>query len=262
MTDSPRDRYDFSFWLKWILWFAGSFLAAALVWTLFMSRLFGALAGKELTITWATAVFGSWFLLVMPFMRKKEQIWKRLNEDQESAVDAWLGAMGLWVLGLVASALFWSFRFKERILIPHGTGLDAGWAKAVFASWLVTLIPFLAVMYRKADQLFKTAVIRQTGGSASYRRVFVEKSSRRLPRILADRLRKIPSTLPKGHVVHARLRDGRRIPHVFVLNAEEILGLYDRTELDFDPRQIVEIEPVPCDELPPYEESRWLRLDG
>ena len=85
-----KDRYGFLFWLRWIFLFAGSFVASALLWTQLFKSLFGAVAGPELTFTWVIAVFGSWFLLIIPFMRKKEQIWKRLNDDQEHAVDAWL----------------------------------------------------------------------------------------------------------------------------------------------------------------------------
>ncbi len=256
------DRFGFWFWLRWILWFAGSFILAAQGWTLAMKKVFGAVAGRELTLTWAVAVFGSWFLLLIPFMRKKEQIWKRLNQDQENAVDTWLSAMGIFIGLLLAVAIFWSFRFKSRILADISNGPDPLWLKAVLVSWLVLLIPFLIVMYRRADAIFKTAVARQTGAVPQSRKLFVERSRRVLPAGIREKMERLPATLPKGHVVTLILKDGRRIPHVFVLNSTEILGLYDRADMGFEAQQILDVEPVPSDGLPAYEETKWLRLDG
>jgi len=36
-----RDKYGFTFWLAWILQFAGSFLAAALAGTVLYQKIFG-----------------------------------------------------------------------------------------------------------------------------------------------------------------------------------------------------------------------------
>src|SRR5437773_125999 len=111
---SLQDRYGFLFWLKWILWFAGSFIISAIFWTLLIKGIFHEIKGPELTLTWAVSVFGSWFILVIPFMRKKEQIWKRLNSDQEKAVDAWLLGMGVLIGLLIASSFGWSFVFRSE----------------------------------------------------------------------------------------------------------------------------------------------------
>lgn len=258
-----KDRYGFFFWLKWILWFAGSFIAAALFWTTVMQIAFGRIEGKELTITWSVAVFGSWFLLVIPFMRKKERIWKRLNDDQEKAVDAWLRGMGLFTGLLIASAFFWTW-----VLIGSGghegrpyDGLDLGWMKAVFATWLVILFPFLILMYRQADRIFKTAVVRQTY-IPKFKSVYIEPSKRFLPQKMAEKIKTFTPTLSSGHVVTAVLKSGERVPHVFVLNANEILGVYDKMELGFEARDVVDVQKMDPGDLPPYEEAKWLRLDG
>ena len=159
-----QDRYGFLFWLKWILWFAGSFIFAAVCWTALMKRLFVSIQGPELTLTWIVAVFGSWFILVIPFMRKKEQIWKRLNQDQERAVDAWFIGMSVFIGLLLASSLAWSIAYKDRLHSIAGHGMDMLWAKAVFSSWLLILIPFLVLMYRSADKIFKDAAERCSRG--------------------------------------------------------------------------------------------------
>ena len=191
-----KDRYGFFFWLKWILWFAGSFIIAVIFWTTVMQIAFGRIEGKELTITWSVAVFGSWFLLVIPFMRKKEQIWKRLNDDQEKAVDAWLLGMGLFIGLLIASAFFWSFWLRGNL-----------WLKYVFATWLVILFPLLILMYRQADRIFKTAVVRQTY-VPQFKSVTIEPSKRLLPQKMAEKIRTFAPTLSSGHVVTAVLKSG------------------------------------------------------
>ncbi len=255
-----KDRYGFLFWLRWILWFAGSFIVAAVLWTALMRFLFGRIAGEELTITWTISVFGSWFLLVIPFMRKKEQIWKRLNDDQEKAVDAWFMGMGTFIGFLVLSAFIWSVVFKDRIG-PDPKGFDPLWVKAVLGSWLIILVPFLILMYRKADKIFSTAVERQTY-VPKFKTVAVDPVKRTLPEQWALELKGSPPTLPKGHLVRLALKDGREIPHVFVVNAREILGVYDREIFDFEAKDIVKIEVMARKELLPYDETKWLRLDG
>jgi len=255
-----RDRYGFFFWLKWIFWFAGSFILAAVVWTVLMRRLFGVIEGPELTMTWVVSVFGSWFILVTPFMRKKEQIWKRLNEDQEKAVDAWLLGMGIFIGLLVASLFTWSWLLKERI---NQGGYDTLWIKSVFVSWLVILLPFLILMYRKADLIFKTAVERQTY-NPKFRTVSVERSERLLPDSIVQKIKVFPPTLRQestGHVVTLILRGGREVPNVFVLNHREILGIYDQTTFDFSVQDVSGVEASNPSKLPPYDESRWLKFD-
>ncbi len=253
-----KDRYGFFFWLRWILWFAGSFVVAAVIWTTLMKACFGPIVGAELTVTWVVAVFGSWFLLVIPFMRKKEQIWKRLNDDQEHAVDAWFNGMSIFIGLLIASAFFWSFKLKDQI--HESSGFETLWIRAVFGSWLVIVFPFLVIMYRQADRIFKNAVTRQTH-TPRYKGVFIERSKRLLPENIAGKIKATRPTLRGGHVVTAILRDGKRVPHVFVVNSSEILGVYDREELGFEAQDVVDVESLATNMLPAYEEPKWLRLD-
>ncbi|MBI3306587.1 MAG: hypothetical protein HYZ84_02100 [Candidatus Omnitrophica bacterium] len=257
---NPRDSYGFRFWLGWILWFAGSLVLVSVLWTGVISALFGKIQGPELVFLWGVSVFGSWAILLTPFMRKKEQIWKRLNYDEERSVDLWLLGMGIFIGLLIASCLGWSLFFKERILQnPLKARLDGVWAKAVFGSWIFLLMPFLVFMYRKADQIFKEAVSRQSAAGPRFRTLFLEKSKRRLPEKSAVKIKNIPPTLREGHLVNLILKDGRKIANAFVLH-DEILGVYDRLELGFDVQDISDIEPL--EEIPVYEESKWLRLDA
>lgn len=251
-----KDRFGFLFWLRWILWFAGSFTVAAVVWTRGLKFLFGEVVGPELTVTWCVAVFGSWFLLVIPFMRKKEQIWKRLNQDQENAVDLWFTGMGIFIGLLVASCLIWSFAFKNEIL---NEGMSQRWGKCVFGTWLAILIPFLILMYRQADSLFKSAETRQTY-KPRHRTQMIDPADRQIPAGITAELKRLKPALPNGHVVNLLLADGRRVENVFILNSREVVGVYDREILDFLPAQILFVEPIPLDRLPAYKEILWLRL--
>ncbi len=252
-------NFGFQFWLVWILGFVGSFVLSAIFWTWVLTLLFGKLQGAELTFCWAVSVFGSWFLLVIPFMRKKEQIWGRLNQDQEKAVDAWLIAMGIFIGLLIASSLFWSWQLRERIHLS--TGFDPLWSKAIFSSWLFLVIPFLIFMYHQTERLFKTALLRQMPHEPQFKRLYVERAKRLLPDNISEKLKTIPFTLRGGHVITAIFRDGRRIPHVFVLDCREIIGIYERAGLNFDPQELMDIEVIAPERLPPYEESKWIRLD-
>ncbi len=192
-------------------------------------------------------------------MRKKEQIWKRLNDDQERAVDAWLTAMGSFIGLLVASCLFWSWRLADGI--QASDGFDSTWSKAVFGTWLFLLIPFLIWMYRKADDIMKTAMVRQGAVPPLFKTTVIPRSERLLPEALVEKLKKIPPTLPRGHVVTVILKNGERIPDIFVLDACEIAGMYDRDSFDLDPNQIVDVELIQGERLPAYEEAKWLRLN-
>lgn len=253
-----HDKFGFQFWLLWILGFAGSFLITAAFWTFAITRLFGSLQEPELLVTWALAVFGCWFLILTPFMRKKEQIWKRMNNDQEKATNAWLGAMGSFIAALILICLFWDWRLKDQIFSGHG--FDRTWGKYVFTSWLVMTLPFLIFLYKKADQLYKAAAARQTQWGPKFQTGYMEKSKRQLPDAVSAKIRNFPETLKEGHVLNLQLKDGRKIPHVFVLRSTEVLGVYNAEKFDYDLSQVVDVEPV--SEMPAYEESRWLRLDG
>ncbi len=259
MTHPFKDRYGFLFWLRWIVSFAGSFIVSAIAWTLLLSKLFGPIEGEELMLTWTVSVFGTWFILVIPFMRKKEQIWKRLNTDQEKAVDAWLAGFGSFIGAFVASEFLWALILKDRIS-PNTPGLDPLWMKAVFSTWLVILIPLMIWMYRSADTIFKTANERQTH-QPSFQVLWVAPEKRVLSPALSSKLAHIKPTLPGGHVVRGRLKNGEVLENLFVLNGKEIVGAYGLQITDFDASRFEDIEVMDIRDIPPYEESRWIRFN-
>jgi ABC-type molybdate transport system permease subunit len=258
-----KDIYGFRFWLAWIVGFSLSFILIAAAWTFLMKYVFGVIAGPYLAFTWSVAVFGSWLIVVIPFMRKKEQIWKRLDVDQESAVDLWLRMISILILGWILTSLFWTWYYVGAI---HESPLrmtpSFSWAKAVFSSWALLLIPFLIVAYRKADVLFDHAAVRQAKKTTTFKRYFIPQVKRKLPPVLIEKLKSAPETLADGHVVSVTLKDGRTFEHVFIFKRREILGVYDVDQLDWDASLIQDISVVESETLPAYDESKWVRLDG
>ncbi len=258
---SAKDAFGFGFWLGWSVGFAGSVVLSAALWTFFLTKVFGVIPGAELTLSWSAAVFGTWFLFLVPFMRKKERIWKRLNADQEKAADLWLAGIGLIIGSFIVALCGWSFIFRAHL---HRTsaGFYGPWLKAVMMTWLACLAPFLVVMYRRADELFQAAKKRQTQHGPVFKSAMIEKSKRMLSAELAKELAAVPETLENGKVVSLTLKDGREIQHAFVLNSREILGLYDCEIMDFAAADVARVRTVPPEAMPVYDESRWLRLDG
>lgn len=226
-----------------------------------MTWWFGGIKGSELTLTWCVAVFGTWFLFLTPFMRKKERIWKRLNQDQEKAADLWLAGMAVYIGVLIVSSLTWSVVFQSH-LQDRSQGLYGPWLKAVLATWILALIPFLVVMYRKADTLFKEAHQRQMSRGPKFQSILVEKKARQLAEDIAAQISAFPEMLENGRIVTLQLKDGREIQNVFVINSREVVGLYDRDGMDFKTEDVAGVQSVAPEKLPPYDEKRWLRLDG
>lgn len=259
---TKQDRFGFAFWLGWILYFIGSLTAVSVFWTWAISRVTGEISGNELTLTWCIAVFGSWFFLLIPFIRKKEQIWKRLNKDQEKATDVWLMTVAAFIGLLVASALFWSWYYRAAITAEHEGLLHPRWSKAVFGSWLFFLMPFLILMYRRTDQIFREATRRQLQRGPVFATAFVEKAKRTLPSRFKDKVAGFPETLKDGHIVRLSLKDGRTVSDVFIFRKSEILGIYGQSSMDFSAEDISDLEAVPANEITGYEEEKWLRLDG
>ena len=132
----------------------------------------------------------------------------------------------------------------------------------MLATWLLALIPFLVVMYRKADTLFKEAHERQTSRGPKFQSTLVEKAARILPAKIEGQINTFPEMLENGRIVTLKLKDGREIKDVFVINSREVIGLYARSSMDFSTEDVVEVQAVDSKNLPVYDETQWLRLDG
>jgi uncharacterized membrane protein len=190
------------------------------------------------------------------------------NKDKNTIL-WWIGWIVLTIVSFFVSCWFWTGFIAKNVGPMSQSGVPILWVTAVFGSWMVLLVPLIVVMYNKVDRAYEDARIsRETRQFEAVRKevnvrsVQVEEKDRLLPRELADKVKKMPEALRKGHLVSAVLKDGRRFDHVFIANRREVLGIYDQTQMPFRVSDIADLVPADLDKLPNFEENRWLRLDG
>lgn len=256
-----------AWWLLWIVIAIGTFIFSGIFWTWLLSTLVGEIRGTALTILWASAVFGSWLLTMIPIIRAKERYWNRLSQEDETSVTWWIGWMALTIATFFASSGFWTWFFSKGGGNIQAPGAARRWVFAVFGTWMLALLPLIIVMYQKVDRAYERARARREANPPPRpRSIFIEDSKRILGEALARKLKASPPLLRKGrrvgHLVTAVLKDGRKFQNVFVANRQEILGIYGESTLPFDPREIVDLEAVEIDKIPSFTEEGWLRLDG
>lgn len=181
----------------------------------------------------------------------------------------WIGWILLTIISFFVSCYFWTGFIASHVGAMDKPGAPVLWVTAVFGSWMVLLVPLIILMYHKVDKAYEDARIeRETAALGKAKAVFkvrsllIEPGKRTLDKTVSEKLKRTPPTIKKGHLVTAVLKDGRKIENVFILNRNEVLGLYDRDSLDFEAKEIVDIEAADLDKLPDFKSEKWLRLDG
>lgn len=181
----------------------------------------------------------------------------------------WIG----WILTTIGSFFvacwFWTGIIAKHVGPMSQAGVPILWVTAVFGSWMVMLLPLIVVMYRKVDKAYEDArLAREKAGDEKARNrfqvrsIFIEPSQRLLSQGLIQKLKKVPETVRRGHLVTAILRNGQKVENVFILNRKEVLGVYGLERLNFSINEIVDLEPADTGRLPRFEAREWLRLDG
>ena len=190
-------------------------------------------------------------------------------KQSENTVLWWVGWIALTIISFFVSCYFWTGWIARHVGPMDQKGAAISWVSAVFGTWMLLLVPLIVVMYGKVDKAYEDARLareksarEKATADCPVRSVLVDEKKRRLSPEIAAKLKKFPETIRKGHLVHAILNDGKRIDNVFILNKKEVLGVYDRSSLDFDIQAISDIEPSDPERLPAFETERWLRLDG
>ncbi len=174
----------------------------------------------------------------------------------------WIGWIVLTILSFFAAAAIWTPLISRHFGSIHETRPAVLWVATVFGTWMIILVPLIIVMYQKVDKAYEDARLRREKAQNRFRSIFVEKSKRILPAKLSKKLESLEETLDGGHLVTATLKDGRKIDHVFIVNAGEILGVYDASELTFEGNDVVSLEAANLNPAPRFLISNWLRLDG
>lgn len=200
-----------------------------------------------------------WFHKRGEFMKKKN----------DSTVIWWIGWIVLTILSFFVSFYFWTPFIAKHVGNMQSPGAPILWVTAVFGSWMVLLVPLIIVMYSKVDKAYEdTRIARETTEfqkakeGFKVKSVLVEPSKRNLPENLVQKLKALPETIRKGHLVTIILKNGQKIHNVFILNKKEILGVYGVDQMPFAAEEAMDLELANPNELPNFKAENWLRLDG
>lgn len=188
---------------------------------------------------------------------------------KENTVLWWIGWIVATIVSFFISCWFWTGFIAKNVGPMSKPGVPIIWVAAVFGTWMILLVPLIVVMYSKVDKAYEDArlsrearELERAKNDLGVRSVLIEASERALPKPLKEKLKQIPKALPRGHLVTAVLKDGRRFEHVFILDKDEVLGIYNQKSMPFKVSDIVDLLPSDLDALPVFESERWLRLDG
>ena len=174
----------------------------------------------------------------------------------------WVTWITLTIVSFFVAAAFWTPWIAQHVGSIRETKNAVIWVTAVFGTWLVFLVPLIIVMYSKVDKVYEDARLRREKAALQFKSILVERNKRILPNHLKLKLSGVPETIEGGHLVRTVLKDGREVPYVFVSNREEILGVYDCSEMPFQVAEIKDIFPESTEMLPAFLQTKWLRLDG
>ena len=174
----------------------------------------------------------------------------------------WVGWITLTILSFFAASALWTPWIAHHFGNIRETKTAVLWVAAVFGTWMIILVPLIIVMYQKVDKVYEDAQIQREKKANRFRSAFIEKSKREILPDVVKKLEGLPETIAGGHLVTATLKDGRRIPHVFISDKSEILGIYNASEMDFEGKDVTAVEMTEMIPPPVLLTPQWLRLDG
>lgn len=179
------------------------------------------------------------------------------------AVFWWVVWITLTIVSFFAAVWFWTPIIARKFGPVHETHAAIIWLIAVFGSWLICLVPLIILMYSKVDKAYEDARIKREQASNRFKSLNIDRDKRLLPIPLRDKLKGLPETIESGHLVTVLLKNGEKIPYVFIGSGSEILGIYDHSEMPFKTSEIADILPEDLSQpLPRFLTTKWLRLDG
>jgi len=189
------------------------------------------------------------------------QTQKSPNKKSNQTIAWWIAWIVLTIGSFFVAAAIWTPIIAKHVGSVKETRASILWVVAVFGSWLIALIPLIIFMYRKVDKAYEDARIRREQTARRFQSKWVEKSKRVLSPEISSKVKMWPETIPGGHLVNAVLKDGRRVPNLFVAEGQEILGIYDAAELPFEGKDVRDLELADLSKTA-FLAANWLRLDG
>ncbi len=192
-----------------------------------------------------------------------------MNKQSDQSVLWWIGWITLTIVTFFAASYFWTGFISSHVGSMDQKGVPLLWVAAVFGTWMILLVPLIVVMYNKVDRAYEEARIRREKISESSRReasgikfVSIPESERLLRASLVKKIKKMPWTIKRGNLVTATLKNGQRVKNVFVLDREQVVGVYGHEKAPFRVSDIMDVNEAPEDSWPKFETDKWLRLDG
>ncbi len=174
----------------------------------------------------------------------------------------WIGWITATILSFFVAARLWTPWVADHLGSVRETRNAVIWIGLVFGTWMVFLVPLIIFMYQKVDKVYEDARIRRETAQKLFRSILVPEEKRQISNAVAQKLTDWPETIDGGHLVRARLKDGREIPYVFISGRREVLGVYNARTLEFSGSDIETVEPETLDPAPLFLQNQWLRLDG
>lgn len=175
----------------------------------------------------------------------------------------WIIWITLTILAFFVAVAIWSPVIADHVgSVRENKAATIFWVTAVFGTWIIILVPLIVVMYQKVDKVYEDARMKREKNEQRFRAITVQRDKRLLPKPVAQKLAGVPETIPGGHLVSLRLKDGRTVPHVFVANAEEILGIYNASAMTFEAQDVTALDVDTLNQPPHFFTNQWLRLDG
>lgn len=192
-----------------------------------------------------------------------------MTQKKDSTVLWWIGWIILTIASFFVSAYFWTHFIARHVGPMSQPGVPVLWVATVFGGWMVLLLPLIILMYNKVDRAYEdTRIARENiafdkaKADFKVRSVTIDPAKRLLSKPLKNKLKIISPAVKRGHLVTVILKSGRKVPHVFILGGEDVLGIYGAQRLDFDIQEIVDFQATDLDHLPEFKTEEWLRLDG
>lgn len=181
----------------------------------------------------------------------------------------WIGWIALTILSFFVSYAFWTPFIAKHVGAMDNPAMPIIWVSAVFGSWMVLLVPLIIVMYNKVDRAYEDGRNRRESIgqekmflASGVKSVLIPEAERLLEESLVKKIKKMPQTIKRGHLVSVLLKNDKKIDHVFVLDKNELMGVYGYSQAPFCAKDIVDVLPADLDHLPAFETDQWLRFDG
>ena len=193
-----------------------------------------------------------------------------MKKQSDNTILWWIGWIALTILTFFASSYLWTGFIAAHVGPMDQKGVPLIWVASVFGTWMILLVPLIVLMYNKVDRAYEDSRILKERTAQSARRAAsgisfdpISEENRQLAPELVQKLKTMPWTIKRGHLVTASLNDGRRIENVFIVDRQEVVGVYGHDKAPFkSASDIKDLQATDENKLPAFKTDQWLRFDS